>query len=215
MYSACNGVWIRDTIHSQYFAVIHNSDVIMCAMASQITSPTIVYSIVYSSVDQRKHQSSASLAFVRGIHRWPVNSPHKGPVTRKMFPFDDVIMISPRNTKAISQLAPAGEIWMSPVSLNYALLWFCVLFHSTATYRESIVIVHYEDTLAKLVSGFNLKSILICPSKEVWCTFQNVILFFTHGKWNQQQTRQTWRHVLTKESTSAGNYKIWTRRSLG
>ena len=42
--------------------------------------------------DQRKHQSSASLAFMRGIHRWPVNSPHKGPLTRKMFPFDDVIM---------------------------------------------------------------------------------------------------------------------------
>ena len=42
---------------------------------------------------QRKHQSSASLAFVRGIHRRPVNSPHKWPVTRKMFPFDDVIMI--------------------------------------------------------------------------------------------------------------------------
>ena len=42
--------------------------------------------------NQRKHQSSASLAFVRGIHRWPVNSLHKGPVTRKMFPFDDVIM---------------------------------------------------------------------------------------------------------------------------
>ena len=40
----------------------------------------------------RKHQSSASLAFVRGIHRGPVNSPHKWPVTRKMFPFDDVIM---------------------------------------------------------------------------------------------------------------------------
>ena len=41
----------------------------------------------------KKNQSSASLAFVRGIHRWPVNSPHKGPVTRKMFPFDDVIML--------------------------------------------------------------------------------------------------------------------------
>ena len=40
----------------------------------------------------KKHQSSASLAFVRGIHRGPVNSPHKGPVTRKMFPFHDVIM---------------------------------------------------------------------------------------------------------------------------
>ena len=45
-----------------------------------------------SGADQRKHQSSALLAFVMGIHRWPVNSPHKGPVTRKMFPFDDVIM---------------------------------------------------------------------------------------------------------------------------
>ena len=61
-------------------------------MASQITSLTIVYSTVYSGADQRKHQSSASLGFVTGINRWPVNSPHKWPVTRKMFPFDDVIM---------------------------------------------------------------------------------------------------------------------------
>ena len=61
-------------------------------MTSQITSLTIVYSTVYSGTDQRKHQSSATLAFVRGINRWPVNSPHKWPVTRKRFPFDDVIM---------------------------------------------------------------------------------------------------------------------------
>ena len=54
---------------------------------------TIVYSTGYSSADQRKHQSSASLAFVRVIHWWSVNSLHKWPVTRKMFPFDDVIMI--------------------------------------------------------------------------------------------------------------------------
>ena len=72
----------------------HYNDVTMSAMESQITSLTIAYSTVYSGADQRKHQSSASLAFVRGIHRWPVNSPHKGPVTRKMFPFDDVIMLS-------------------------------------------------------------------------------------------------------------------------
>ena len=71
----------------------HYGDVMMGAIASQITSLTIVYSIVYSDADQRKHHSSASLAFVWGIHRGPVNSPHKGPVTRKMFPFDDVIMI--------------------------------------------------------------------------------------------------------------------------
>ena len=61
-------------------------------MASQVTSLTIVYSSVNSGTGQRKHQSSASLAFVRGIHRWLLNSPHKGPVTRNMFPFDGVIM---------------------------------------------------------------------------------------------------------------------------
>ena len=60
----------------------HYNDVIMSATASQVTSLTIVYSIAYSGAHQRKHQSSASLAFVRGIHWWPVNSPHKGPVTR-------------------------------------------------------------------------------------------------------------------------------------
>ena len=63
----------------------------MSAMVFQITGVSIVYSTVYSGAD-KKNQSSASLAFVMGIHRWPVDSPHKGPVTRKMFPFDDVIM---------------------------------------------------------------------------------------------------------------------------
>ena len=71
---------------------IHYSDVIMSTIASLITSLTIVYSTVYSDADQRKYQSSALQAFVWGIHRGPVNSPHKWPVKRKMFPFDDVIM---------------------------------------------------------------------------------------------------------------------------
>ena len=70
----------------------HYNDVMMGEIASHITSLTIVYSTVYSRADQRKHQSSASLAFVWLIHRGPVNSPHKWPVTRKMFPLDDVIM---------------------------------------------------------------------------------------------------------------------------
>ena len=64
----------------------------MSAVAFQITSVSIVCSTVCSGADQRKHQSAASLACVKGIRRWPVDSPHKGPVTRKMFPFDDVIM---------------------------------------------------------------------------------------------------------------------------
>ena len=71
---------------------VHYDDVIMSMMVDQITGLAIVYAIIYLSADQRKHQSSALLAFVRGIHRRPVNSPHKGPVTPKMFPFDDVIM---------------------------------------------------------------------------------------------------------------------------
>ena len=70
----------------------HYRGVIMGVIASQITILTMVYSTVYSDADQRKDQSSASLACVRGIHRWPANSPYKGPVTRKMLPFDDVIM---------------------------------------------------------------------------------------------------------------------------
>ena len=68
----------------------HYNDVMMSALASQITSFTVVYSTGYSAANQRKHQSSASLAFVREIQRGPVNSPHKWPVTRKMLPFDDV-----------------------------------------------------------------------------------------------------------------------------
>ena len=71
---------------------VHYDDVIMGAIASLTTILTTVYSSVYSGADRRKHESSASLAYVRGIHRGPVNSPHKWPVTRKMFPFEDVIM---------------------------------------------------------------------------------------------------------------------------
>ena len=70
----------------------HYNDVIMGTIASQTTSLASVYSPVWLGADQRKHQSSASLAFVRGIHRTSVNSPHKATVTRKMFPFYDVIM---------------------------------------------------------------------------------------------------------------------------
>ena len=66
----------------------------MGTMASQIPSLTIVRATIYAGADERKYQSSVSLASVRGIHRCPVNSPHKGPVTRTIFPFDDVIMLT-------------------------------------------------------------------------------------------------------------------------
>ena len=77
----------------EFYFALHYNDIIMGTIASQITSLTIVYLTVYSDADQRKHQICASLAFMRGIHRGPVNSPHKWPVIQKMFPFDDVIML--------------------------------------------------------------------------------------------------------------------------
>ena len=91
--SATNFSDILVLIQTFQFNKMYYDDVIMGAIASQITSLAIVYSTAYSGADQRKHQSSASLAFVQGIHRGPLNSPHKWPVTRKMFPFDDVIIV--------------------------------------------------------------------------------------------------------------------------
>ena len=82
----------RDSSQSCLLSPNHYDDVLIDAISSLITSLTIVYSTNYSDADQRKHQSSTSLTFVWGIHRGPVNSPHKWSVTRKMFPFDHVIM---------------------------------------------------------------------------------------------------------------------------
>ena len=119
------------------------NDVIMSVIASQITSLTIVYSTVYSGTDQRDNQSFTSLALVRGIRRWPVNFLHKGTVTRKRFPFDDVIMTrqgsgkkqltvyhvlrpSPLPYPALLELGPSVSLgftvcfrlWSSPCSLK-------------------------------------------------------------------------------------------------
>ena len=65
----------------------------MSAMASEITSLTIVYSTTYSRRRSKKTSKLRVTGLVRRIHWWLVNSPHKGPVTRKMFPIDDVIML--------------------------------------------------------------------------------------------------------------------------
>ena len=70
----------------------HYSGVIMGGVASQVTGVSIICSPVCLGADQRIHQSTVWWAVEKGIHRWPVDSPPKGPVTRKMVPFDDVIM---------------------------------------------------------------------------------------------------------------------------
>ena len=115
----------------------------MSMMASRITSLTIVYSSIYPGADQRKHQSSASLAFVRGIHQWPVNFLRKWPVSQKMFPFDDIIMI-----KFISNIAFSTNVYL--LALNYA----------EQCYSKS---VKNFDKLCTASSGLILG---LCPANE-------------------------------------------------
>ena len=115
----------------------HYDDVIMGAMASQIISLTIVYSTVYSDAHQGKHQSSASLAFVWGIHRGPVNSPHKWPVTRKMSPFDDVIICARKvtlNDMADWQVANQNKTQKNLHRMNnYWHIFYTHYIHAFAT----------------------------------------------------------------------------------
>ena len=107
----------------------HYNGVIMGAMASQITSFSTASSTVYSGADQRKHLSSTSLAFVRGIYWRPVNSPHKWPVTRKMFPFDDIIMsyntfaMNFRKRKCAFQFKLHGTLSLSQFGPAYDDIW--------------------------------------------------------------------------------------------
>ena len=115
MYNTRSCRWRRSRHH-------HYSDVIMSTMASQIASLTIVYPTVDSGADQQKHQSSASLAFVRANHRWPMNSPHKGPVMPKKFPFDDVIVMTAlrfqwRGLKLLGVGMPILLMWTSVLGL--------------------------------------------------------------------------------------------------
>ena len=84
----------------------HYSNDIMGAMASQIIKFTVVYTTIYSGADQRKHQSSASLAFMWRIHRWPMSSPHKGPVIQKIimkYDNDIIACLIKLNTNQLDQ----------------------------------------------------------------------------------------------------------------
>ena len=126
-------------------AIQHYNDVIMSPMASQFTSLTIVYSTVYSGADQRKHQSSASLAFVRGIHRGPVNSPHKWPVTRKRFPFDDVIMktrgtASSKTTPGLRLNAKTVLPCMGIITTVLSISWYSYTGKSASWYSGGALI---------------------------------------------------------------------------
>ena len=127
---------------------LHCDGVIMGAMASQITSLTIIYSTVYSDADQIKHQSVASLAFVWGIHRGPVTSPHKWPVTRKMFPSDE-----PTNA-CITILM--YRTWSTGSHTLALFRWHHADYHAANAelsviwgWRNSLVILIYDTSMYK------------------------------------------------------------------
>ena len=120
--------WVHDAERNLTITGKHYDDVRMGAIASQFTSLTIVYSIVYSDADQRKHQSSASLAFVRGNHRRPVNSPHKWPVTRKCF----LLMTSSYHT-----IAPPLVCTLNALSAITLVKWANFLVLLTAMLKPS------------------------------------------------------------------------------
>ena len=101
----------------------HYNDVIMSTMASQITGVSNVCSTVGSGVDHRIHRSSASLVFVRGIHRWPVNSSHKRPETRKMFPFDDVIILNADETPQFYLYPLSTYCFLQSTSMRISAGW--------------------------------------------------------------------------------------------
>ena len=158
----------------------------MGAMASQITSLTIVYSTIYSGPDQRKYYSSASLAFVWGIHRGPVNSPHKGPVTRKKFPFDDVIM----------SLASGRRCDNDDKSIIFKLS-----FHNSSFPSRCGIAIRYmlQDLIKKVKIGSD--NVLVPSGKkpQPYLVFTQIyvdICYHNGLRWHFKLIQNWWRHDI-------------------
>ena len=124
---------------------------------------------VYSSGDQRKHQSSASLVFGWGIHLWPVNSPHKWPVTRKMFPSDDVIMNAQLHSTA---------------HLMYSVAKFCftysdILFDSWQVFARILISPWYSDHQSSWSTLFHVMACHLLPNSLLrYCQWYLGVRFF-------------------------------------
>ena len=132
-----------ESVRCHFARRIHYGDVIMGTITSQITSITIVYSTVYSGADQRKHQSFTGLC--AGNSPGPVNSPHKGPVTRKMFPFDDVIMTYPFVPWNLWKAPTSYAVMDDKYTAFLACIGICLCF---AAYTVVILLVFNKWTLA-------------------------------------------------------------------
>ena len=157
----------------------------MGAIASQITSLTIVYSTVNSDADQRKHQSSVSLAFVWVIQWGPVNFPHKWPVTRKVFPLDDFIMLP---TGGFCTLRPEQNgygLERDFFKLMFSKENFNFLFHWSLFQRFQFTLCQLwfrlwpgakETSLPCKWNHVNLNKIIVC---QMWCSMKLDFIIWT------------------------------------
>ena len=146
---------------------LHYGAVIMRTMASQITSISTVCSVVFSGAHQRKHQGSASLTFVKGIHQWSVDSPHKGPVPRKMFPSDDFFMYTVQRPDDSGQHRPMPWLLMTwrrkEPRHQQPWFWLCKIYGSPYLQNHQQpwedIVLHYEG-LFKLPVLFKWRGIM-------------------------------------------------------
>ena len=143
----------------------------MSVMVTQIFSLTIVCSNFYWGADQRKYQSSVSLAFVRGIRRWSVNSLHKRPVTRKMFPFDDVIMQSTVRA-IIIHLSHCYHIFLWLCAWDVCYIIFCHLLHISSEETVNLFSLLLCSLWWVQIFGY----VLACRSYSFVCTVHHLII---------------------------------------
>ena len=154
----------------------------MSLMAAQITSLTIVYSTIYSDSDQRKHQSSAPLAFVWGIHRWPVNSPHKWPVTRKMFPF-----WRRRHDMVPKPSSPHGAMVHKRQDIHIVLDHWVLLPIISTDARQNLAPQAIQE-----LSDWNQIS-LVCPTDVFWASSKRPTnLFLSHTSTSDRYLWSRW-----------------------
>ena len=196
----------------------------MTAMASQITSLTIICSTVYLGGDQRKHQSSKSLAFVRGIHRWPVNSPLKGPVTRKMFPFDDVIMSS-HTSRAITHHDDSDCLWWACSWQQLSSLQLMATLTDTGlrqNYSQLTSHTRVRWTIDNYTEGWGGYLNMICscfsdeprlPGEIISTMFINIdARVVARGLETKTSWYKSWHWALLEQEA---HKKIWHRSGIG
>ena len=181
----------------------------MSPVASQITSLTIAYSTVYSIADHSKYQTSSPMAFISGNHQWPVNSSHRGPVTRKMIPFDDVIMINAsyrvcpmKDTRHLDNRIEDHQ----PFSTCHGLFVYIAVAWYFAQWTSYTY--HKPRTWHRCILQYNTK-----PKKGFYTTY--------HGIWTWIVRCEWWQYCFPRQSVvcfthfSEKQFSEWLQVVLG